>query len=821
VGNSSKLGEAHVVYDSLLLRPRNVTFTVLEDTVAPVALGGVDMGGANIPVVVMSAPTAGKLYQVYYANPVLPQVYGNLMTDELTLGRQSKLIDDFPHIVASDPTLVNDRSVVMFAPAADEYGVNYANISYAYVRPDGTHTPTGLAIINVDAVNDAPNKDLLADQNVVCSSTNAGDRGACRLSIASGAPFNVKLNSTDVDLPASPVGATRNYQRVVVWPVLGKLYQVTPEGGQGAEITPAAVTYVTTPAASVRNASSESPAYPSSNLAGPRPAGEVNAWLAASFSFLTADRKAGTIDETPVETVVLEIGPEVGDAYYLSGLILTESAHPGAVVGISVTSEYTEESTMWRDIYRLSTREGKTGSDWREFAPSICPVPVRAAFVKIEVDTSNTPGAFERFAGLQVTGSKAAPTGLVLHENADNPFDFGRVMYLPDPGMHVFGNLFDTMSYVSSDCVASSLEPMPVKISVSGPGTAAGFCGTRLPAVCDYLAHAEAFGYTSREEFFVEPDATTRVNLDASQAFQTVLTKLGVSGDDVCTTLKTLKVVLEWERDRALTTTLATPPAPEPLSSLLGNRRKADGTYIASVVLGRNETCTAAAVTLPIFPIDLAVTIKDQGRFELDYWAEFQPAGSTVDPGAGSTYTTRHRVMVRMMCSVNTTHVHRADGMLGAIKRRTTDILGSQPLFMRQASWERTNDGACVGCHQVPAAQVAAILTDVVAQAHFELVCEVRFRKCAPGQLFDVDYFSLTGIFRCEACPIGTFQAVAGRLSTCSLCAPGSYFPTTGATACLSCREFYSVDSYQDQPGAAACIFCPKLTDGTGVNPEP
>jgi hypothetical protein len=37
----------------------------------------------------------------------------------------------------------------------------------------------------------------------------------------------------------------------------------------------------------------------------------------------------------------------------------------------------------------------------------------------------------------------------------------------------------------------------------------------------------------------------------------------------------------------------------------------------------------------------------------------------------------------------------------------------------------------CVGCHQVPAAQLAAIATDALLQAHFENVCEVRFRQGA------------------------------------------------------------------------------------------
>jgi hypothetical protein len=118
--------------------------------------------------------------------------------------------------------------------------------------------------------------------------------------------------------------------------------------------------------------------YHAANLAGPRAAGGLEAWRKASFAFATPD--GGD------EFITLEIGPDAGAAYFLSSLVLTESAYPGAVVGISVASEYAGDyGTAWRDIFRRAAPEAQTAQSWREFAPAICPVPVRAAFVKIEV----------------------------------------------------------------------------------------------------------------------------------------------------------------------------------------------------------------------------------------------------------------------------------------------------------------------------------------------------------------------------------------------------------------------------------------------------
>jgi len=39
----------------------------------------------------------------------------------------------------------------------------------------------------------------------------------------------------------------------------------------------------------------------------------------------------------------------------------------------------------------------------------------------------------------------------------------------------------------------------------------------------------------------------------------------------------------------------------------------------------------------------------------------------------------------------------------------------------------------------------------------------------------------------------------------------GHYFPRTGAAVCLSCREFWSLDSFAPAEGSSACTFCPKL----------
>ena len=711
-------------------------------------------------------------------------------------------------------------------------GAKYASLNYAYVNPDGSYTANGTAFINVEAVNDAPNKDLVADQNTVCFKSYLADPGACHLDISSGAPSNIKLNSTDIDVPASPSGSPRSYQHIVSWPKLGSLYQVTSEGGVGAAMTPTPVIYTTTFASSVRNASSQSTMcaaetqcttpllcnmtksnpdctsdrYHVSNLAGPRPAGGINAWREASFSFSASDGG--------IEVVTLEIGPEANDAYYLSALELTETAYPGSVVGISVASTYEGDyATNWRDIYRLSTPEGQPGYEWREFAPAICPVPVKAAFVRIEVDTRNTPNARELFASLQVRGSKLVPPGLVLHEDGDNPYDYGRIMYKPDPGLHVFGGIFDTLTYSSSDCAATSETPMPVKLSVSGPDIAATFCGARTPDACDWLSYAERFGYVGTEEFYVEPDAVTRVYLDASSAIKYVWEKIGVSSTDLCGAFQTLIVRLQWERNRAATTTLSSVFDAPPWKS---NRAlKADGTF-SSQLSEVNSTCPTSAASLPSFPLDIKTAIKDQGRFELDYWGTFQPAAMIA-----AFYTSRHRVTVRMMCSVNATHVHKFDGKrdpvsglrLGTIQPRANALNLSHPLYMRQPSWERESDGMCVGCHQVPAAQINAILSDAQMQAHFEKVCEVRFRTCEAGQYFDEDYFKLTGLFRCHACPKGTYQGASNRNPTCALCPRGTYFPSTGATQCLTCREFWSIDSYQDQEGASNCTYCPKLQD--------
>lgn len=833
-GTSSVALTAHVVYDTSLLCPpvSGLTFNVSEDTATPIALGGLTAGGANIPAAIMAPPSKGTLYEVTFEAGKLT-TYSNIVRSEEVLSKTGKKITTFPH------RLNNDRSVVVYAPAKDANGARYAELIFSYINSDSSYTDcNGTAVIHVDAVNDAPNKDLTADDKIVCFKTYAFDPGACYLDIPSGGPSNIKLNSTDIDVPASPSGSPRNYQRITTWPKLGTLYQVTPGGEKGAEIVPSPVAYTTTFASSVRNASSQktmcdavktkctipflcnpaadnpactSTKYHSSNLAGPRPTGGVNAWREAAFAF--SEPSAG------IEIITLEIGPNAGDAYYLESLVLTEAAYPGAVVGISVASEYKGDiATEWRDIYRLSVPEGHTGHEWREFTPPICPVPVKAAFVKIEVDTRNTPNAHELFSSLQVRGSKVVPPGLVLHEDKDNLYDYGRIMYVPNPGIHATKldlDVFDTLAYSSSDCAAVSPAPMPVKLKVNGPDIAAKHCGVRTPDACDWLTYAEGYGYIGKEEHFVEPDTVTRLFLNTSAAIKSVWDKLQVSRS-VCKAFEiNADVRLQWERNRATTTTLKSVHDKPPWGS--GGDLKTDGTSLSKLnSMNANSTCPTSAASLPVFAIDVTAAIKDQGRFELDYWSEFQP-----ETTVATRYTTRHRINVRMMCSVNATHIHRFDGKVdpksglrqGNIVPRTRVLNMSTPLYMRQPSWERASDGMCVGCHQVPATQIQTILADAEMQAHFEKICEVRFKKCDAGQYFDEDYFKLTGLFRCHACPQGTYQSSSNRQPNCNLCPRGTYFPNTGATQCLSCREFWSIDSYQDKEGAHNCTYCPKLVD--------
>jgi hypothetical protein len=115
-----------------------------------------------------TTPSTGTLYEVAFAAGAA-EVYASLVTVEATLAGLGKQITVFPFKPA------NDRSVVLYAPAADAssdpVGSSYATIDYAYLAPNGTiYSANGTAAIHVKAVNDAPNKDLLTDQKTVCSS---------------------------------------------------------------------------------------------------------------------------------------------------------------------------------------------------------------------------------------------------------------------------------------------------------------------------------------------------------------------------------------------------------------------------------------------------------------------------------------------------------------------------------------------------------------------------------------------------------------------------------------------------------------------------
>ena len=70
--------------------------------------------------------------------------------------------------------------------------------------------------------------------------------------------------------------------------------------------------------------------------------------------------------------------------------------------------------------------------------------------------------------------------------------------------------------------------------------------------------------------------------------------------------------------------------------------------------------------------------------------------------------------------------------------------------------------------------------------------------NCEAGQFLN----GTSGV--CESCSPGSFSAVAGNESSCSLCSAGYYAPQEGATSCLWCDLY----SYNSRSGASTCSSC-------------
>lgn len=403
-----------LVWDEVFITP-NMTANVKEDVVKTLTLGGIDRFGSNIPAVITRLPEKGKLFSFLGWN-----VTRNL-TQSLALSQH-----DLPWPVDQI------RGKILYLPPPDAHGESFESFLYRWVVK-GNSLSDGEVTISIQPINDPPT--CLAAK-VATSST----------------AINITLTATDVEQP------DRLYYTISQGPRFGTLMDPETSSFIMGNI-PCSMSQYT---ARVVNGSSQWTDCPKFDICSKVGPGECFQQTGCSDLDWHADQMVGPPDFYPKygdsprgwgpsfllqeDWLVMEIETPV----YVTRATIYEVYKPGYITSILVASNYTkgEQGVIWHEIWSTNKLE-KVAAESRAFSPPICPVLVKAKYIKIVLNESTE--VWGNLDAAMFEGFLQVPSG-VMSSN--------RVRYVSDRGIHAKNSsiVFDSFNFRASDCADVSAE---------------------------------------------------------------------------------------------------------------------------------------------------------------------------------------------------------------------------------------------------------------------------------------------------------------------------------------------------------------------------
>jgi hypothetical protein len=147
---------------------------------------------------------------------------------------------------------------------------------------------------------------------------------------------------------------------------------------------------------------------------------------------------------------------------YVMSIEVYELFSPGAVVRLSVASDYDGNRTDWHTLW--SGFPKAVDSPPRVFSPDICPdTSVHARWLRVDILT-NTTSQVNMFVGAAVYGNTADASDWVY----DSGDVVGRLLYVPTPGVTVAAGV-DSFDIATSDCSTGESGAVQVAVPAFDP----------------------------------------------------------------------------------------------------------------------------------------------------------------------------------------------------------------------------------------------------------------------------------------------------------------------------------------------------------------
>lgn len=395
---ASQVVELIFVWNEVIQATPPLKVRIMEDSMSPIVLSGVDRYATTTGVEIVELPEVGSLYVLAFDPSATPDIESVLTTTE---GRLPLTEDDLPF------RITNGRGIIQYNPPLDVLGDDIDVFWYQWLVK-GEVMERANVTISVESVNDAPGtEDMLAND------------------------LNIQLQASDLDENF----ADRFYFFIVDHPRFGHLHDVADDHPVPTKQLPLVFDFVKevvdgsaqwTDCANFEICSIVDQGYcaeqagcfdlnyHADNMRGPPdfyPSyGDTGLGWGPSFEFEN-------------DWLVLELNVPM----YIREIQVYEVYNPGTIVEISVANAYDRENpdaTTWEVVWSASEPKFPPPVS-RAWSPPLCPKAIRAQFVRLYTDSSS--GIYSNLDAVSFVGNTDLDNGVLSSS---------KIRYVPANGIH-------------------------------------------------------------------------------------------------------------------------------------------------------------------------------------------------------------------------------------------------------------------------------------------------------------------------------------------------------------------------------------------------
>jgi hypothetical protein len=360
-------------------------------------------------------------------------------------------------------------SILIYQPEAFGYSspsadhprstLPYADFTYSFT--DGSHQ-SSISTLSIDVIhiNHEPINDPIAPLRL-CSPETEYDLCGIQLPLTASDP-------DDDDTITNTTVTSPSYYRIIHWPLLGDLYQVS-EDADLAIIEPITVSLWGLGQITTNAISSFAWASKVMSVSSPRYIKKCNPSLGTCNS---ASNILGAYDWypkwsigastwSPSSSLSLEyIELDFGQLMYVTSIEIYETWITGSVIKLSVANDwYGSEYTSWTTLWQSVDGPSIPGCAARVFAPSLCACLEAVRYLRVDIDTRYGRPSID---AIKMIGTERRQVGQLKRNG---------VIYVPpmgiEPSILDNGNMnsvLDTFSYKTSDCLIETHEATIVEV---------------------------------------------------------------------------------------------------------------------------------------------------------------------------------------------------------------------------------------------------------------------------------------------------------------------------------------------------------------------